>query len=144
MIRRAMAQDRDTWAKLRMELWPSCSLERHQLEMDQLLRSAGVVALAIISGEAVGFAEVSIRRDYVEGTDSGPVPYLEGWYVAAAYRGQGIGTALLAFSEQWARDHGYVEIASDAEIHNHESIRLHIGHGFTEVGRNVHFVKKLR
>lgn len=32
---------------------------------------------------------VSIRADHVEGASITPVPYLEGWYVAAAYRGRG-------------------------------------------------------
>jgi aminoglycoside 6'-N-acetyltransferase I len=72
------------------------------------------------------------------------VPYLEGWYVAPKHRGLGVGAALLTFIERWSLDHGYVELASDAEIHNEESIRLHLGRGFVEVGRTVHFVKTLR
>lgn len=143
VIREANASDAETWARLRAELWPDCTLERHRLEIAQLTRNAGVVALAVHSGEPVGFAEVSIRFDHVEGTSSTPVPYLEGWYVAAAHRGQGIGTALLEFTESWARTRGYREIASDAEIANAASILLHGRRGFAEVGRTVHFVKAL-
>jgi aminoglycoside 6'-N-acetyltransferase I len=131
------------WANLRSELWPTCSPERHRLEIEQLLASTGLVAIAIVAGETVGFAELSIRHDHVEGTTTAPVPYLEGWYVTRPYRGKGVGTALLGFLETWARAQGYVEIASDAEIQNTESIRLHIARGFSEVGRSVHFVKKL-
>ncbi len=143
VLREAQASDAEAWARLRAELWPDCSLERHRLEIAQLGRSAGVVALAVRAAEPIGFAEVSIRIDHVEGTSSTPVPYLEGWYVAPAYRGQGIGTALLEFAEAWARKRGYHEIASDAELDNEASILLHRRRGFAEVGRTVHFVKKL-
>ena len=143
VIREAQASDGDAWASLRADLWPDCTLERHRLEIAQLTRSAGVVALAVRAGEPIGFAEVSIRIDHVEGTSSAPVPYLEGWYVAPAHRGRGIGTALLEFIEGWARLRGYREIASDAEIDNEASILLHKRRGFAEVGRTVHFVKTL-
>ena len=142
-IREAQASDGETWARLRAELWPDCTLERHRLEIAQLTKSAGVVALAVRAGEAVGFAEVSIRVDHVEGTSSAPVPYLEGWYVVPFLRGRGLGTALLEFTEAWARKRGYREIASDAEIANEASILLHGRRGFAEVGRTVHFVKAL-
>ena len=143
VIREAQASDGDAWARLRADLWPDCTLERHRLEIAQLTRSAGVVALAVRAGEPIGFAEVSIRVDHVEGTSSAPVPYLEGWYVAPAHRGRGIGTALLEFIEGWARMRGYREIASDTEIDNEASILLHRRRGFAEVGRTVHFVKTL-
>lgn len=142
-VRVAKVEDQAGWARLRSQLWPGCPPERHRLEIDQLIASKGLVAIACLQGEVVGFAEASIRVDHVEGTMSAPVPYLEGWYVAEAYRGRGIGRALLAFVEQWAREHGHGELASDAEIENGASIRLHAILGFKEVGRSVHFVKPL-
>jgi aminoglycoside 6'-N-acetyltransferase I len=102
-----------------------------------------VIVVAFAHAEMVGFAEVSIRVDHVEGTTHVPVPYLEGWYVTPEYRRRGAGRALLAFIEQWARERGYGELASDAEIENETSIRLHTMLGFSEMGRTVHFVKPL-
>jgi aminoglycoside 6'-N-acetyltransferase I len=131
------------WLRLRSALWPECPPERHRLEIAQLLGSEGLVALARADGKLAGFAEVSIRRDHVDGTTSAPVPYLEGWYVEEKFRGKAVGRALVAFVENWARDRGFVELASDAEIWNEESIRLHGLLGFREVGRTVHFVKTL-
>ena len=107
------------------------------------MAGAGVIALACVDREVVGFAEVSIRGDHVEGTKDSPVPYLEGWYVAPHHRGRGVGRALLGFVEKWARTKGYRELASDAEIANRKSIRAHAKLGFTEVGRTVHFVRHL-
>src|SRR5688500_2652739 len=108
-------EDREGWIKLRHSLWPDCPLDRHALEVELLLASEGVVALARVGTELVGMAEVSIRRDHVEGTTEVPVPYLEGWFVAESHRSQGIGRALLQFVENWAREKGYRELASDAE-----------------------------
>jgi aminoglycoside 6'-N-acetyltransferase I len=142
-IRIAKAGDRQDWARLRRQLWPACPEERHRLEIEQSLAGSGAVAVASVGRELVGFVEVSVRADHVEGTTSVPVPYLEGWFVAEHFRGQGIGRALLTFAERWAIKHGYHELASDAEIGNEAAIRLHKLAGFSEVGRSVHFVKSL-
>lgn len=142
-LRIAKPEDRADWEHLRAELWPDCPAERHRLEIGQLLASSGVVVLAWVSNAAVGFVEISIRSDHVEGTTSAPVPYLEAWYVTESSRAKGIGRALLGFAENWAREHSYRELASDAEIENGNSIRLHRIAGFREAGRSVHFVKSL-
>ena len=92
--------DKPKWLELRRALWPDCPAERHSLEMDQLQHSEGGVFLAQDSaGQVVGLAEVSIRRDHVEGTSSSPVPYLEGWYVIPSHQRQGIGRALIKTAE---------------------------------------------
>lgn len=143
IYRTAREADRPEWIKLRHELWPHCRIERHDLEIAQLLKSAGIVAVAEVGDILVGFAEVSLRNDHVEGTCASPVPYLEGWFVAPAYRGRSIGRGLLDFVEQWAASRGFNELASDAELENLHGINLHAKLGFAEVGRTVHFVKPL-
>lgn len=142
-IRLAKAEDRSGWEQLRSQLWPDCPPKRHLLEIEQLLANGGAVVVAAAGGELVGFVEISLRVDHVEGTSVSPVPYLEAWYVADAHRGRGIGRALLVFAEHWAAERGFRELASDAEIGNENSIRLHKTAGFREVGRDVHFVKLL-
>ena len=47
-----------------------------------------------------------------------PVAFVEGIYVRTPYRHQGVGTALIRWAEQWARQQGCVELASDALIEN--------------------------
>ncbi len=142
-IRLATPEDCDDLVRLRFELWPDCPGEQHRLEVAEILRSPGMVALALVEGNFVGFAEVSVRCDHVEGTAHSPVPYVEGWYVASAYRGRGIGRALVSYVEQWAIANGFSELASDAELRNRDSIRVHGRLGFREVVRAVHFVKQL-
>ena len=144
IYRPARETDRPDWIKLRHELWPHCPVDRHRLEIKQLLKSEGIVVVAEIDGMLAGFAEVSLRHDHVEGTRASPVAYLEGWFVAPAYRERGIGRGLLDFVEQWAVGRGFDELASDAELENIQGISLHSKLGFAEVGRTVHFVKPLR
>lgn len=110
-IRKAQAGDRDSWLKMRHSLWPECSDRKHVLEMGQLLKSDGVVLVAEDSqGALVGFAEVSLRQDHVDGASICPVPYLEGWFVEARFRKQGVGRALMSAVEQWAISRGYTEL----------------------------------
>jgi aminoglycoside 6'-N-acetyltransferase I len=143
-IRIAQSSDRNHWLRFRRLLWPHCSEQKHKLEMGQLLRSAGVVYLAEYKGgNPIGFAEVSVRQDHVDGASICPVPYLEAWFVDEPFRKHGVGRALMAAVEQWASSRGYTELASDAEIENAASIRLHKMLGFSEVDRNVTFLKKL-
>jgi aminoglycoside 6'-N-acetyltransferase I len=143
-VRKTAETDKPKWLELRRALWPDCPAERHSLEMDQLRCSDGVVLLAEDSdGQIVGFAEISIRRDHVEGTLSAPVPYLEGWYVIPGQRRRGIGRALIKSAESWALEAGFLELASDAESDNHDGIQAHRDLGFREVGRSVHFVRPL-
>ena len=93
-------------------------------------------------GSAIGFAELSIRP-FAEGCYSGKVAYLEGWYVMPEARRQGIGRALVHAAEQWGRDAGCCEFASDTEIANAVSTKVHRALGFVEVSRNVCFRKEL-
>lgn len=144
-IRKAQPVDRDSWLRMRHALWPRCSDHKHALEMDQLLKSDGIVLVAEDDqGALVGFAEVSLRQDHVDGASISPVPYLEGWFVEARFRKQGVGRALMNAVEQWAISRGYAELASDAELENSVSIRLHKLLGFSEIDRNVTFLKKLK
>jgi aminoglycoside 6'-N-acetyltransferase I len=138
------AADKPKWLELRRALWPNCPTARHLLEMGQWETSGGVVLLAEgPDGQAVGFAEISIRREHVEGTSTAPVPYLEAWYVAPGHRRKGVGRALIKSAERWALEAGFSELASDAETDNPAAIRAHGELGFREVGRSVHFVRRL-
>ena len=137
--------DKPRWLELRRALWPDCSAARHALEIDQWQRSDGVVLLAEgTDGQTLGFAEVTIRREHVEGTSSVPVAYLEAWYVVPGERRKGIGRALIESAGRWASEAGFSELASDAECDNPDAIRAHRDLGFREVGRSVHFVLPLR
>ena len=89
-----------------------------------------------------GFISVSIR-EWAEGCDSSPVPYIEGWWVAPDLRGSGVGSALMTAVEQWCLDHGHHELGSDVELHNEPSLRAHAALGFEPTLRLQFFRKRL-
>ena len=90
-----------------------------------------------------GFIELNLRN-YAEGSDSDQVPFIEGWYIDPDLRRQGWGKQLIITVENWALDHGYSELASDSELENIQSIAAHQALGFTEVERQVCYIKKLK
>jgi hypothetical protein len=71
------------------------------------------------------------------------VGYVEGWYVDADVRHQGIGRRLMAAAEQWAVAQGCKEMASDTQIENEVSRTAHQALGFEESSRAVHLRKRL-
>jgi len=89
-----------------------------------------------------GFISLSLRS-WAEGCDSTPVPYIEGWWVAADLRRTGVGGALIDAAEHWCREHGYVELGSDVELENEASLRAHAALGFEPTLRLQYFRKRL-
>lgn len=102
-----------------------------------------VAFLTTDSSGVTGFAEASLRSDYVNGCSTTPVAFLEGLYVVPERRRQGIARVLVGTVEAWARERGCAEIASDALIENVESHNLHLAVGFSETERVVYFRKSL-
>jgi aminoglycoside 6'-N-acetyltransferase I len=100
--------------------------------------------VAEAEGEVAGFAEVSLRTDYVNGCATSPVAFLEGIYVSEPHRRRGLGRALVAAAEQWGREQGCRELGSDALLGNDLSHRFHGGAGFEETERVVYFRKPLQ
>jgi aminoglycoside 6'-N-acetyltransferase I len=144
MIRQANAKDLPALAELACRLWPDHSMEEMEAELARIMaKPEAAFFLAFHQERAVGFAQCQLRHDYVEGTDSSPVGYLEGIFVAEDRRHQGIAKALLAACEGWARDQGCAEFASDCELSNVDSLRFHLKVGFLEAGRVICFTKKL-
>lgn len=113
-------------------------------ENEELLKKAGESMWLCYDGDkTVAFAHVSLRHDYVEGTDGGTVGYLEGIYVMPEYRMNGVARELVAVCENWAREKGCTEFASDCEIDNTDSYKFHLKAGFSEANRIICFKKKL-
>lgn len=144
MIRKAEKTDAKTVAALALRLWPDHSIEEMETESGELLAyDACAVFLSEQDGFANGFAQCQLRHDCVEGTDSSPVGYLEGIFVAEPYRNKGVASALLSACEDWAKEQGCTEFASDCELMNTDSLRFHLAAGFTEANRIICFTKKL-
>ena len=131
-------------AELACKLWPDHDPADMQAEYESLLaREDAAVFLFRDRDEAAGFAQCQLRRDYVEGTETSPVGYLEGIYVRENARGKCIARKLLSACEQWAKAQGCTEFASDCELDNTVSQKFHQAVGFEEANRIVAYVKKL-
>lgn len=89
----------------------------------------------------VGSVEAFIRN-YAEDCD-GPAPYIEEVWVAEDVRRAGVGKALIAAVEDWARGRGFTEMGSDTWHDHIDSQNWHKAIGFDEVERLVVFRKAL-
>ena len=144
MIKQAEIKDLPMITELACKLWPDNTVEEMCAEMGEILAKAdSAFFLAYVEDVPIGFAQCQLRYDYVEGTDSSPVGYLEGIYVASEYRKHGIARELLTACETWAKSKGCTEFASDCELENVQSLQFHLNVGFEEANRIICFTKKL-
>lgn len=142
MIRKT--ENARTAAELAKLLWPDHEVEALEAEISRLIDDPDAAVFLAYQGEtAVGFAQCQLRHDYVEGTESSPVGYLEGIFVKEEARGRGYARLLLTACEVWAKEKGCTEFASDCELENQESLRFHLKTGFEEAGRIICFTKKI-
>ena len=143
-INRAGLEEVSSLAKLAVLLWPEHQAEAMEQEIALLMaESKAAFFLAWESELPIGFAQCALRHDYVEGTSTSPVGYLEGLYVLEEHRRGGVAAGLLSACENWARQQGCREFASDCELHNEQSLRFHLTTGFEEANRIICFTKKL-
>ncbi len=144
MIVKATSKDSLALAKIAIKMWSEHSLDELAKEFEDTIdcRESAIFML-MVDNQAVGFAQCQLRHDYVEGTDTSPVGYLEGIFLEQEFRHRGHAKKLLAQCEEWAKNKGCTEFASDCESDNDESLKFHINMGFTEVNRIICFKKQL-
>ncbi len=144
MINRATEKDVSIISQMAIMMWEDNTIESLFKEFSKIINNENsVIFLNLIDNEVIAFAQCQLRHDYVEGTDSSPVGYLEGIFVKKEYRKQGYAKQLLARCEQWAKEKGCKEFASDCEIINESSLEFHMIMGFIEANRIICFTKKL-
>ena len=145
MIHRVLTpEDAAIAAMFADRLWPGHAAGELAQEMKASLQNEETALFLAFAGEKpVGFAQCALRHDYVEGTSTSPVGFLEGVFVEEPYRKNGYARALVEACENWAKEKGCTEFGSDCEIGNTESLRFHLNIGFEEAGRTIWFAKKL-
>lgn len=81
-VYKAKAGDESRIAALAVKLWPELSKEELTGEFAAFLKSdESAVLLAKEDGKDIGFAHCQLQQEYVEGTETSPVGYLEGIFV---------------------------------------------------------------
>lgn len=144
MIQKAGKKDLKTLANLAALLWDSCSVNELMTEISEIIsQGKSRYFLKYENDIPIGFAQCQLRYDYVEGTKTTPVGYLEGIFVKERYRNRGYAKELLVECEAWAKDNGCQEFASDCEIENTGSFHFHKAVGFAEANRIICFTKAL-
>lgn len=155
IVRPVTEADRPAWLAMRQALWPDADATVMAAELSLYLdpdrtgpalpgffRAEAAFVVVGADGALTGFVETSIRT-YASGCDTDHVGYVEGWYVVPEARLTGVGRALVAAAEGWARAQGCTEMASDVELDNDASHDAHQRLGFAEVERVVLYKKAL-
>lgn len=144
MIKIATKKEANVLATLAIKMWKDHEIDELKQEFCELLNNKNVICfIKYIDDLPIAFAQCQLRHDYVEGTNSSPVGYLEGIFVLEEYRNKGYAKELLKECEKWAKEKGCLEFASDCEIYNDSSLKFHISMGFEEVNRIICFKKRL-
>lgn len=144
MIRKAGVEDIQTVAKLAVKMWDPASEDELAAGFEELLDNPeAVIFIASAGDSAIGFAQCQLRHDYVEGTESSPVGYLEGVFVEEDFRKRGYGKLLISACEVWVGEQGCTEFASDCELGNEASLAFHLRCGFEEANRIICFAKRI-
>jgi aminoglycoside 6'-N-acetyltransferase I len=147
-IRPGQTEDAEEWLRLRMALWPDSSVEEQAAEIQCFLAGEGqpdVLAAFVCpraAGGLCGLVEVSIHQE-APGCKTDRIGYLEAWYVDPDLRRMGVGRALVAAAEDWARSQGCREMASDTTLDYPLSPRAHAQLGYPVSEVENHFCKDL-
>ena len=141
MIVSVSKENENAWAEMCVELW-------QDLTVDSVLRMSheGLFKnefLYFYQNEPAAFLSLSLRSDYVEGTTSCPVAYIEGLYVKPEFRRRGIAEKLVDHAKEWSAQFGCSELASDCTVDNEASQSFHKDVGFTEANRIVCYTMSL-
>ena len=87
--------DADVLASLAIQMWTDNDSDELTEEFRQLTEKEDAACfIKYIGNKPVAFAQCQLRHDYVEGTDSSAVGYLEGIFVSEGYRRKGYAAEL--------------------------------------------------
>lgn len=144
MIKQAEKTDAFTLAELAIQMWEDSTISDLESGFAEMIGSGEAACFIQYAKEQpVGFAQCQLRHDYVEGTDTSPVGYLEGIFIKEDFRHKGYAKALLHECEKWAKEKHCTEFASDCELDNTDSLQFHLAMGFEEANRVICFRKEI-
>jgi aminoglycoside 6'-N-acetyltransferase I len=127
-----------------LELWSECEFAEEYENYKKIIASENEICyLGKNQEDYIAFVHIGSRNDYVAGATDLPVAYIEAIYVKSDYQKQGIAKKMMTVAENWAKEKGYSQLASDANLTNSISIDFHKKVGFEETERIVCFIKDL-
>lgn len=113
-------------------------INNHYINKEHIL-----LFISIKENKAIGFANLSVRNEYVPGAEKSGVGYLEGIYVCKPYRRNQIAYKLIEQAKHYFKTLGFNQMASDTDISNEMSQIFHKSIGFKEVETCVHFIMNI-
>ncbi len=144
-IRLIGPSDKESWLELRHALWHYHDKNELASDLDHMLANLEkepVFVAENAEGHLVGMLEASIRSE-APGCETERIGYLEGWFVIPEWRKRGIGGQLARRAEEWAREQGCVEMASDTTSRFPLSPAAHKALGYEEVKNIICYRKDL-
>ena len=146
IVRRATEVDLPIWASMLARLHDDLTADEFENELQRFTRLqqpyTGFLAFTD-DGEPIGMIDARVRN-YAEGAPNLRAAYVEDLWVEPEHRRSGVGRALLAEVERWARSEGFDWLGSDTTPNNHLSRDWHRRMGFDEVEQLVVFGKPLQ
>lgn len=142
-IRNAEHKDLEQLSEMACMLFKSDKKEITEEFVELLKSQKSIIYIAVDDDKVVAFAQFELRYDYVEGTNTSPVGYIEGIYVQKEYRNIGLASQLVKRGEQWAKQKGCTQMASDCELSNIDSYKFHTRIGYEETNKIVCFKKDI-
>ncbi len=128
-----------------LEFWTDSNYAEEYSNFERILTSSKEKCFLLRNNQQyLGFIYLSLRTDYVEGASSSKVVYVEGIYIRPEFRKQGFGRLLIELGEDWGKQEGSIEYASDVELYNEASQKFHEKMGFKEINRTVHYLKDIK
>ena len=132
------------WVELSVKLFPDHTFDEMYRAYHEFLTTKKEIGFLYHKDiQIVAFMNLSIRSDYVNGTDTSPVVFVEEIYVLPEYRKQGIAREFISFAEKFTNENGFTQLASDCLIGNTASEQFHKSCGFEETERVICFVKNV-
>ena len=141
IIRSASKSEFAAIVKMARTLWPDARPSELKKELSS---KKFTYYVAEDNKELAGFIALAVRRDYVEGSTTSPVGYVEGLYVDKKCRKKGVGRELVNAAEKWCLKNGLHELGSDVEFQNKVSQKFHSSVGFKKGDMIVPYIKKVR
>jgi RimJ/RimL family protein N-acetyltransferase len=134
-----------------LEAFRSVAAERRFIQTEEVSQTArqcrklfrhpvtgeGANLVAVAGGGIIG--SISVQRDAHPATRH---TASIGMFVTAAWRGRGVGTALMDGAMRWARDAGVERVDLSVYPHNQAAIALYRAFGFVQEGRLIRHAKK--
>jgi [ribosomal protein S18]-alanine N-acetyltransferase len=131
VVREARPRDLDAIARLENESFETDRVSRRSLR--EFLRAAHrPVIAAMIDDELAGYALVSLRR-------TSRAVRIYSLAVAARFVRRGVGRALLAACEAYARRHRRAALTLEVRYDNISAIALYESCGFRQFGEHAHY-----